>query len=87
MFTESNTVEALIRDLLCGGVTHHTAAGAMFTIAAVLFLMLAVYAMRKDAPFSSMIPVSESPMPAVDIPGLPVADTNTCPPGSAMRVP
>ena len=26
-FNESNTVEALIRDLLCGGVTHHTAVG------------------------------------------------------------
>ena len=26
-FTESNTVEALVRDLLCGGVTHHTAVG------------------------------------------------------------
>ena len=26
-FTESNTVEALVRDVLCGGVTHHTAAG------------------------------------------------------------
>ena len=26
-FTESNTVEALVRDILCGGVTHHTAAG------------------------------------------------------------
>ena len=24
-FTESNTVEALVRDILCGGVTHHTA--------------------------------------------------------------
>lgn len=26
-FNESNTVEALIRDQLCGGVTHHTAVG------------------------------------------------------------
>ena len=26
-FTESNTVEALVRDVLCGGVTHHTVAG------------------------------------------------------------
>ena len=26
-FTESNTVEALVRDLLCGGVTHHTTVG------------------------------------------------------------
>ncbi len=26
-FTESNTVEALVRDILCGGVTHHTAVG------------------------------------------------------------
>ena len=26
-FTESNTVEALVRDTLCGGVTHHTAVG------------------------------------------------------------
>ena len=26
-FTESNTVEALVRDILCGGVTHHTVAG------------------------------------------------------------
>ena len=26
-FTESNTVEALVRDILCGGVIHHTAAG------------------------------------------------------------
>ncbi len=26
-FNESNTVEAFIRDLLCGGVTHHTAVG------------------------------------------------------------
>ena len=26
-FSEGNTVEALIRDLLCGGITHHTAAG------------------------------------------------------------
>jgi type I restriction enzyme R subunit len=26
-FTESNTVENLLRDLLCGAVTHHTAAG------------------------------------------------------------
>ncbi|MGE3275695.1 MAG: type I restriction endonuclease subunit R [Vicinamibacterales bacterium] len=26
-FTESNTVEAFIRDQLCGGVTHHTAVG------------------------------------------------------------
>ncbi|MEQ1870656.1 MAG: HsdR family type I site-specific deoxyribonuclease [Vicinamibacterales bacterium] len=28
MFTEASTVENLIRDLLCGGVTHHTAVGA-----------------------------------------------------------
>lgn len=27
MFTESNTVESLIRDALCGGATHHTSAG------------------------------------------------------------
>lgn len=26
-FNESNSVEAYLRDLLCGGVTHHTAAG------------------------------------------------------------
>lgn len=26
-FTESNTVEAFVRDILCGGVTHHTAVG------------------------------------------------------------
>ena len=26
-FNESNTVEALIRDRLCGGITHHTAVG------------------------------------------------------------
>ena len=26
-FTESNTVEALVRDILCGIVTHHTAVG------------------------------------------------------------
>jgi type I restriction enzyme R subunit len=26
-FTESNTVEAFIRDRLCGGITHHTAVG------------------------------------------------------------
>ncbi len=26
-FTESNTVEAFVRDLFCGGVTHHTAVG------------------------------------------------------------
>ena len=26
-FNESNTVEAYLRDLLCGGVTHHTSAG------------------------------------------------------------
>lgn len=26
-FNESNTVEALVRDLLCGGITHHTAVG------------------------------------------------------------
>ena len=26
-FTESNTVEALVRDVLCGGVTHHTTVG------------------------------------------------------------
>lgn len=29
-FTEASTVENLIRDLLCGGVTHHTAIGAGF---------------------------------------------------------
>ena len=27
-FTEASTVENLIRDLLCGGVMHHTAVGA-----------------------------------------------------------
>jgi type I restriction enzyme R subunit len=27
-FTEASTVEKLVRDLLCGGVTHHTAVGA-----------------------------------------------------------
>jgi type I restriction enzyme R subunit len=27
MFNESNTVEAFLRDRLCGGITHHTAAG------------------------------------------------------------
>ena len=27
MFTESNTIESLVRDALCGGITHHTAAG------------------------------------------------------------
>lgn len=27
-FTEASTVENLIRDLLCGGITHHTAVGA-----------------------------------------------------------
>ena len=26
-FNECNTVEAYVRDILCGGVTHHTAAG------------------------------------------------------------
>jgi len=26
-FNEANTVEAFVRDLLCGGITHHTAAG------------------------------------------------------------
>ena len=26
-FNEANTVEAFIRDLLCGGITHHTAVG------------------------------------------------------------
>ncbi len=26
-FTESNTVEAFLRDILCGGITHHTAVG------------------------------------------------------------
>src|SRR5262245_49085364 len=26
-FNESNTVEAFIRDQLCGGITHHTAVG------------------------------------------------------------
>ncbi len=29
-FNESNTVEAYLRDLLCGGVTHHTAVGPGF---------------------------------------------------------
>ena len=29
-FNESNTVEAYLRDLICGGVTHHTAVGAGF---------------------------------------------------------
>lgn len=29
-FTESSTVENLLRDLLCGGVTHHTSAGPGF---------------------------------------------------------
>jgi type I restriction enzyme R subunit len=29
-FTEASTVENLVRDLLCGGVTHHTAAGPGF---------------------------------------------------------
>lgn len=28
MFTEASTIESLIRDLLCGRVTHHTAVGA-----------------------------------------------------------
>ena len=27
-FTEASTVENMVRDLLCGGVTHHTAVGA-----------------------------------------------------------
>lgn len=27
-FNEANTVEAFVRDLLCGGITHHTAVGA-----------------------------------------------------------
>mgnify|MGYP006150061687 CR=1 FL=1 len=27
-FTEASTVEKLIRDLLCGGLTYHTAVGA-----------------------------------------------------------
>src|SRR5690348_4594156 len=27
MFTEASTVEHLLRDLLCGGALHHTAAG------------------------------------------------------------
>lgn len=27
MFNEGNTVEAFVRDLLCGGITHHTAVG------------------------------------------------------------
>jgi len=27
MFTEANTVEAFLRDRLCGGITHHTAVG------------------------------------------------------------
>ncbi len=27
MFTEASTVENLVRDLLCGGITHHTAVG------------------------------------------------------------
>ena len=26
-FNEANTVEAFVRDLLCGGITHHTAVG------------------------------------------------------------
>ena len=26
-FNEANTVEAFIRDVLCGGITHHTAVG------------------------------------------------------------
>ena len=26
-FSEANTVEAFVRDLLCGGITHHTAVG------------------------------------------------------------
>ena len=26
-FTEASTVENLVRDLLCGGVTHHTVVG------------------------------------------------------------
>ena len=30
MFNESNTVEAFIRDLLCGGITDHTAVGPGF---------------------------------------------------------
>jgi type I restriction enzyme R subunit len=30
IFTEASTVEALVRDLLCGGVTHHTATGPGF---------------------------------------------------------
>ncbi len=30
MFTESTTVESLLRDLLCGGITHHTACGPGF---------------------------------------------------------
>jgi len=29
-FTESSTVETLVRDLLCGGITHHTAVGPGF---------------------------------------------------------
>ena len=28
IFTEASTVENMIHDLLCGGVTHHTAVGA-----------------------------------------------------------
>ena len=27
IFNEANTVEAFIRDRLCGGITHHTAVG------------------------------------------------------------
>lgn len=30
MFTEASTVETLLRDLLCGGITHHTAVGPGF---------------------------------------------------------
>ncbi|MEP1471951.1 MAG: HsdR family type I site-specific deoxyribonuclease [Halieaceae bacterium] len=31
IFNEANTVEAFIRDLLCGGITHHTAVGPGFS--------------------------------------------------------
>jgi type I restriction enzyme, R subunit len=30
-FNEANTVEAFVRDLLCGGITHHTAVGPGFS--------------------------------------------------------
>ena len=29
-FNEANTVEAFVRDLLCGGIRHHTAVGPGF---------------------------------------------------------